>query len=268
MHRHFSSELTDRSHVFAIHNAKTGEVRPTTTYERSELVSWAELLLLKKGVTYDFKYKKNRVKRGSFCIEHSLAFQTLIHMVEYDYMKESFTPRWLSEEEDTNPLEKLIPGGEPDSSSAEALIERLKALDELTRDHKLEAEKMIEELEVQIRFFKDQKLQVPETLPAAITELRKLTLGLTKSVREEYADTEAEPLQLAELLAESGQLELEIIEQEASGVIGENIEDLRTRVEALLPHLDAISVVDDEDMKAALLGQQTILRRFLRDHCQ
>ncbi len=126
---------------------------------------------------------------------------------------------------------------------------------------------MIEELELQINFFETEKMQVPETLPAAITTLRKLTLGLTNSVREEYADTESGPLQLSELLAEGQKLELEIIEQEASGKIQENIETLRTRVNALLPHLDAIPVVEDEDVRAVLLGQQTTLRKFLRKHC-
>jgi hypothetical protein len=109
---------------------------------------------------------------------------------------------------DNTEIEGLIPG-EVNLASAESLIERLEALGELSASDREDAEKMVKELEFQISFFNEEKLDIPAKLTFAVGELNRLIKNEPLSVRDLIEVKELEPEDPATTEAEKARRELE-----------------------------------------------------------
>jgi hypothetical protein len=179
-------------------------------------------------------------------------------------MKESFeSPRWESETTDDSIEAGVLPS-ELNLAHADALLERLEALNELSDTDKMEAERMIDELDEQRKLREHARLPIPERLNHVIGELREFVLGATRSVREMYAHEAAELAPLPQILSDASTLELELIEREAAGTLQNTAEDLKKRINEVLPQLDTCSGAEGDEIKNEAKRLKETLSEFDR----
>lgn len=105
-------------------------------------------------------------------------------------------------------FEEFTPG-EVNLASAERLILRLEARGELIPSEKKEAEQMIKDLKLQIKFFGEEKLTIPPQLPFAVSELERLIKNEPISLRDHVEIKELAPDDPVMVAAENARRELE-----------------------------------------------------------
>lgn len=178
-------------------------------------------------------------------------------------MNERENIRWESEENIPDPFKTEGVDLTDMLVSAEALIERLEALDELTYPDKEEALVMIGELEKKENIFQQKGLPVPVTIDFAINKLKVFSEGKTRTIREVYAEKEALPDSPARILAEAAKLELRLVEQEAAGTLASQMPELRDQINEMLNKLTLVSQTGDADMRSIAESQRIALEKFV-----
>ncbi len=185
-------------------------------------------------------------------------------MEKYDHLLQDSFEENDDDVDDVKDRALELVSREVDLTRAERLLERLEALDTLTEQDKREAQIVSDELKTLEGLFKKEKVPVPDKLMYVIGELRMLRMGATRSIREEYFHKEARLGSVTDVLAEAGQLELELTEQQAARTLFSNSEEFQKRINEILPKLDALVIGKDEDVRAMVESQRTMLRKFLR----